>query len=250
MILKIVIILHQDARKYKDIIKKYNPQESGVRFCYQQNTIMKTAGSFNLYPPEITHIGGIGITDRHIEEIELSIPGTIKQLEEHNHDSYNSKGKIAFLGNGLSIAPLSIASAKKPPIIVDVFDYAQLQYDLEEITSGFKKHHMPNIFFEELSAIHAINTGISQNKIKSVRHIFGTTPVPRMLCDIALAINCHGPPATTLYEQLEILAPGGRLHYALQHYNREPFPIVQSPYQLIVNSTNLHTQSAIIMREQ
>lgn len=204
------------------------PTLSGVRF----ETLYNYA--IGLDPP-ITgkFIGGAGITDRTIDSIERTIPTVHERLSRET-------GKIIFLGNGLSGVPLIAAERylngviKEPPVIVDVFDYGLLQKDYENIIENCRKSNceLPLCVQPAYETLRAINQAVQDGHLKAIIYYVGSEKVPADLKNASLVINCMGPNAESIREQISMLSIGGDLytHYYLENPgNNTLLTLIPSP---------------------
>jgi hypothetical protein len=214
------------------LFDKFNPGKSGVGLIYD-----KIHNYLTLNFKGQQGLGGIGITKRLTAEIDSHLPGLSKRLERE-------RGKIVFIGNGVSISPTGIARkyAKKQidekPIIVDVFDYFDILDDLNEVNRRFFDSGKESPVHTELISLTELVYQIRKGNLEAVRYFFGSgeEKVPETLKDSSLVINCNGPPITTLDEQLTMLKIGGELYANLQPYHGEnKYPIVGQDYKLTKN---------------
>ncbi|MFC1609902.1 hypothetical protein ACFL6C_03000 [Myxococcota bacterium] len=155
-------------------------------------------------------LGGIGATGRTLEEMEKDIPGLKNRLAQE-------QGKIVFLGNGLSPAPLEAVQAFKsgrlqtPPVILDVIDYAAVAEDLAQLKKALEAKGIDFPFDEELEAAREITLAEAEGDLVVVQCLLGQDPVPEQAKDASLVINSHGPGLDTLPEQVSLLRDGGDL---------------------------------------
>jgi len=174
--------------------------------------------------PERGGIGGDGITKRPIEEVESHIPGIRKRLESET-------GKIAFLGNGFSNVPLRYAKLfrkgqiKHPPIVADMFDYIHFLDDLLHLQESYTSAQIAFPFEDILKTVREIVELSYINCIGLVTYFFGGKAPPKELCGAQLAINCWGPPYSSLEEQLSILSKGGELYNNFWIGKREGYQV-------------------------
>jgi hypothetical protein len=157
-------------------------------------------------------IGGYGMTRRTLESIGNILPGVKDQIQ-------TVRGKIVFLGNGFSLAPLEAlehAGSNKPEIVVaDAVDYRQLQYDLARLKAAFDAGLVepPSLLLDTLERCNLLLDAQAAGSIKLVQHtVGGDTPLPQAMQGAQLAVNVYGPPMSTVDQQLECLSPGGKLY--------------------------------------
>ncbi len=225
-----MLLTPNEAQEYLEVIAQYHTKSS-ITFSYESNEFKKTLGMIQINSPqEKTNndaknptVGGLGITTRSIEEINRLMPYVADELLQE-------KGKILFLGNGLSCAPLSVAENNPTATIIinDIFDYILIQQDLHNISKGLRHNELIDIFAAERHAVKAINAYIRTGQIHCCNYQFGKNNLPEELLDARLAINCHGPPFSTLDEQLQTLTIGGKLFRTRQQYNEESYPTLDS----------------------
>lgn len=157
-------------------------------------------------------VGGIGVTSRGPEELEKEIPWANEILSLET-------GKIAFLGNGFSSVPLIYAKKYEegklshPPIILDCFDYTLAREDFISFKIHCEQYDLPldPRYARCFDNLFELCSEIQNKNLIPVNYFFGQNDVPRILEGTELAVNCHGPPASSLDEQLSILRVGGEL---------------------------------------
>jgi len=157
------------------------------------------------------NIGGFGITARGLDELEEVIPGVSEEL-------LSQQGKIVFVGNGLSTAPVEIlqklgTSAAPEIVLVDLFDYGALHQDLKRLKEQFdqKGVQWPNDLNDKLIKSAALVEQIKLGKVKTVKYILGDGNPPEEMRNADLMVNSFGPPEQTLHEQIQCLKVAGRL---------------------------------------
>jgi hypothetical protein len=180
-------------------------------------------------------LGGKGITDRYLDEIDGILPGIKKRV-------FQEEGKIVIPGNGLSDVPCLLAERyqrgklHERPVILDVFSYPTLLHDLNEINHVFEVNALLPPAQSDVRSLTPIVEYIHSGDLIALQYYFGSGKVPSEAKQANLVINCHGPRLETLDEQLALLAPGGELYCNLQSYNNEHIPDVPSGYQLRENN--------------
>jgi hypothetical protein len=158
-------------------------------------------------------IGGVGVTARNMERLESVLPGVTEELMQE-------PGKIVILGSGLSTAPLDILDQRGPDnqpedlVLLDAMDYAALKADLDGLRDVLEQHLIeqpPSLttYREKCDALLAAAEG---GKVKLVQHVVGAGEMPAAAREASLVVNTFGPPEHTLRDQLDALAPGGRLY--------------------------------------
>lgn len=158
--------------------------------------------------------GGVGITNRTIGQVEGIFPGLM-----------NTGGKkIVFIGNGASTVPLYFADAVHSVIINDAFPIKPLYDDLREIKRFSLQNNSPFPFLPIFESLERLLEGIRNGRLRKITHIFGTGNPPSAMGEADIIVNCHGPPISTLNEQLSLLDPGGSLFLNLQPYRGERLP--------------------------
>ncbi len=195
-------------------------------------------------------LGGLGITRRPFEEIEHALPGiTNRYKQEH--------GKIGILGNGFSEAALDLASlhrngfVKDAPVVVDIFSYTMAHGDLIRLARMFEERDLWFPCHTELETVGMIDKATQQENLRTISYFVGSGSIPCALNNFDLLINSHGPPLSTLDEQVSMLAAGGELYVNLQPYHRDPAPKTCTSYDVTDNTKGLHAvgfRSYIIRR--
>ena len=156
-------------------------------------------------------LGGLGITDRTLKDIYRDLQGAEPYLN-------NAQGKVVFIGNGFSIAPLELSENDKEGrisdiIVSDIFDYQTVLQDVIRLKQAFanKKLKTPETIDNLGTTLETLVSAIQTRRIKFVKHIFGRDSLPEELKGARLVVNSYGPPAVTVSEQLDMLAPEGVL---------------------------------------
>lgn len=156
------------------------------------------------------HIGGFGITARDMPEMEELCPPLPEALRTEH-------GKVVVLGSGFSTLPAELASMHKAgqlnerPVIVDLFDYRQAHTDFLELQRRFTEAGLDFPFAMDLARLTDIVTAIDEGDLEAVRYTVGTGNPPQATMNASLIVNIFGPPDHTLWEQLSMLKPGGKL---------------------------------------
>jgi len=162
-------------------------------------------------------IGGLAITSRSIWELVEIMPELLSCIL----NKAQIGGKIVFVGNGLSTAPLELLEclnkrkAEIPEIVlVDVFDYSTLLRDLRNLEQQFihAEHEFPKDLEELLSKCQELSNAIRERQIKAIKYIVGSGNPPEELNNADLIVNCFGPPPHTTKELMQCLKVGGELH--------------------------------------
>lgn len=198
--------------------KEYAIQEFGLEnlrhtFTEEQNSELIVEGKRS---KSLENVGGIGITGRNLTDIEEIIPGVTEEL-------LTQTGKIIFLGNGLSTAPVEILEVQHgalPEVVVlDMFDYRKLLLDLQALKQSFFEEGMsfPADLSDYLLKCSQIVKEIDAGRVKAVEYSLGDGQLPEEAKGADLAINSYGPPNSTFHEQVSCLKVGGRLY----NYSRE-----------------------------
>lgn len=156
-------------------------------------------------------IGGFGITARSLAGIEEMIPGISELL-------HSQKGKIVFIGNGLSTAPIELLQNKAkddtPQIVIaDLFSYEDSLRDFQKLRDAFIQDGViwPSGLNDGMNYCKALCEQINLGKIQAVRYAIGDGSLPDQLQDADIVVNSNGPPESTLNEQIQCLKVGGRL---------------------------------------
>lgn len=164
--------------------------------------------------------GGAGVCGRTMEDEEQNfVPGLGDMLE-------HEKGKVDFIGNGISPVPLVVARryqkklVSEAPVVHDMFSYTAMEFDLWRLIALLDAHKLPVPERLEQYAFQASALCAAENEgtIRFSEYFFGLGNPPKMLQDASLVINLMGPPQLTLSEQLSLLRIGGRLvHMTWSH---------------------------------
>ena len=154
-------------------------------------------------------VGGLGVTSRPLKEINDLVPGIDERLR-------TEPGKIVFLGNGLSLAPLEVLAQRidNPDIVIqDAFDYRRLRDDLAGLQAALAAQGMRAVGVDaHLARCQTLVDAIDAGRLRAEAFFFdGNSPLPDNLQGASLALNIVGPPPQTTAQQLTCLAPGGRL---------------------------------------
>lgn len=174
------------------------------------------------------YLGGTGITGRDIEQLEEYIPTVTQRLKDE-------RGKIVFLGNGVSDVPLIAAInhanglLTAEPVVVDIFDYELLLDDFNMISlqctnqgitipSGFSEHHLK---------LQALVTAAQQGNLKFINYYVGSGTPPQEIHNADLIINCMGPGRQTGTEQFSLLRIGGELYTNYEYRTPENISVRQ-----------------------
>lgn len=168
--------------------------------------------SINLNAGESTHIGGIGVTSRFVEDNDKDTPGLLDLLKCTN-------GKIIFLGNGLSDYPLETAERHKAgelldvPIVVDVFDYREMHREIESLIEILRQNSIapPPLLLKKYERLTQMIKMAEDGHLKFVQHIIGHNQTFPEILNCDLAVNAFGPSINCLQQQLELLNLGGKL---------------------------------------
>ncbi len=195
--------------------------------------------------------GGIGITSRSSPNIgSYVLPGLQSRLQLE-------RGKVGMLGNGMSSLALEIAkeyedgTLQEVPVLIDLFDYVALHSDLRRLHLTFNKLGLCFPLYSALNTVRDIATSINEEKLKLVKYCVGSGNPPPEAGDCNLLINSHGPPLSSLDEQVSFLVPGGDLYANLQFYHNDPIPVTCDLFTVVDNTppTNLERfKSYIITR--
>ena len=183
--------------------------KSGVQFVYPVDT-----GALELVMP-----GHFGEPDRIITSTSWSDMANI--APEVTKILSTAKGKVVFIGNGLSPIPLIFADQfthgdlRIRPMINDQFDYLLLLDDLTMASDSLRDQKLPvtSRFTIYQSAANKIVTALENEQLEMMKYMFvhGQKP-PQLLANADHVFNIWGPSANrTLDEQLKLLAPGGIL---------------------------------------
>lgn len=158
--------------------------------------------------------GGCGIWARTLQEIENELPTVTQELAQ-------ARGQVLFLGNGLSDVPLHLADCfqggklDRPPVIVDMFSYPALMQDFIRLDEVLRHLSIPPSslvnFTEFYTKLNSLVLACEGGFLKAIEYFVGSGQAPPILNNSSLIINCFGPSAKTLSEQLRFLAPGGKL---------------------------------------
>lgn len=196
-------------------IRSMPPTRTGISYRF-----VPGSAAFLIDPPrQVTTnpetrfmVGGSGVSGRTAAQLEQAMPGIGERLAAE-------RGKIVFLGNGLSTVPVEVAEKgrkSEPPVVADVFDYPAILADFKDLMmalteDGVDVTQVPFLLDRIRNAL-VINKGIADGTIKAVNYIVGSGNPPEELKDADLIVNCYGPSATTtLSEQWSLLKPTGEL---------------------------------------
>lgn len=208
-----LIVWYEDTYhiNYRELAHKMSPEE------YRAEVVKEAK-----YSKQREFIGGLGLTARSLDEVEEEIPTSTKALE-------HASGRVIFIGNGLSDAPLFLAEKfhggkiDSPPIIVDMFDYEKLYEDLAEISRRISDMMVPLPFPLEENSVKLGNLikALRQGDLIAVNYCVGSNSPPEILQGASMIINCHGPATASIEDQLSLLAPGGSLYTTYHNYSPE-----------------------------
>ncbi|MBS3169882.1 hypothetical protein J4210_05340 [Candidatus Woesearchaeota archaeon] len=187
-----------------EILQEWHPTLSGIYLHGFHPFLRRKRSSL---------VGGIGITSRRLATLEEDLPGSRRLLAE-------AAGKVVFLGNGFSSAPIYLSSRHEkreltsPPIIVDLFNYHLACQDYARLKAAFEQNRrqFPQKLEWPLSNLLSITKAIDAGHLTAVEYLVGSGNPPEEIRDASLVINCFGPNRYSLEEQCQILAPGGILH--------------------------------------
>ncbi len=211
ILLNMILLEKECSEVATEIGKKHRITSSGMMFVLSEYPTL-------LVFPEPTYrtvhlLGGHGITDRTMPQLAEALPTVDQALAAE-------AGQVVFLGNGLSSAPLDVArryqegKRETPPIVADLFDYDRAEDDLRLLQNDLDRAglsvftYMGSPLPETIERLAAMNEAIRAGEVQVVRHFFGVRQrFPTQ--SIALAVNCWGPDASSLPEQLSMMGPGG-----------------------------------------
>ncbi|HET8670123.1 MAG TPA: hypothetical protein VFM05_05685, partial [Candidatus Saccharimonadales bacterium] len=211
-----------DSPRTAEVVNSFKPV-SQVSFTWTDDIVLlryKRPGDTDA----IRHskgIGGAGITHRQLSRLEQEIPGIQEVL-------MSTAGKVVFLGNGLSTAPLELLELRRdnaPEIVlVDAIDYRLLQTDLHRLQASFDAAliESPPSLRNALVRCNLIVKAESEGRLRIVSHIIGDPGLPPEARDADIAVNVYGPPLTTIDEQLLTVKPEGKLYIS---GGMRPWPI-------------------------
>jgi hypothetical protein len=130
-------------------------------------------------------------------------------------------GKIIFLGNGLSTAPLEILNQRDPSdqpemVLLDAIDYRLVQADLLRLKESFDNNlvEAPADLTECLDKCNAIVSAADEGRLSLVSHVVGEDELPEEAKNADVAVNVFGPPISTIDAQIDCLKPSGQLYTA------------------------------------
>lgn len=146
-------------------------------------------GRFNIIYADTTRpMSGVGVTARDFFDICGKMDGLLERIK-------GTDGKIAFVGNGFSNAPLITQQYTKSEIYtIDAIDYHQAYNSLKKFGSRY---------FIQLKVIEALF-----HKTKVIQYYFGDKNPP--VYNLDLIVNSYGP-VTGFDEQLSMLKPCGEI---------------------------------------
>ncbi len=228
------------------LINSFLSPKSQVRVVWKWKYYGPGVGRFLLELADQENIGGRGVTSRSLSEVESELPGITKRLE-------TKVGKVVFIGNGLSDAPLFLSSRYErgetmyPPFIADALDYRQLMAELLSIEGGLKARGIRSPFYEETSNLRRLLSAVDSGTLVPVNYRFGLGHIPCEIRKASLVVNCHGPPISTLAEQLALIAPAGELYVHLKSYMKEEW---LPPGQGFKIKQNYGTSPGFIVRRE
>jgi hypothetical protein len=196
----------QEALDYA--IEVFHLQREPATYDEEEKQEMISAGRLQ---KSRENIGGFGITTRNLLELETVIPGITQEL-------LSEKGRIVFIGNGLSTAPVEILQKMDPNtapeiVLVDLFEYSALYQDLLRLRNLFQENGIPwpGDLDDYLAKATALVGPITRGKVKTIRYVFGDGNPPEQIREADLMVNSYGPPKSTMCEQIHCLKRGGRL---------------------------------------
>lgn len=183
------------------LLSKYDEKLENFQFIYKDKKLLI---HYSNQGNESKIIGGCGITSRSLDYLMDNYFPDLK-LKMSKVD----KGKIAFIGNGLSVAWKDFYK----PTIIDMINYEKLYNILIDIKKEFKQN---NIEIKIDNKINIIKKFLKENKKRNViiiNYLFGSNNLPKNLeSQFDLVINSFGPPTETLDEQLKLLSHKGELY--------------------------------------
>jgi hypothetical protein len=146
--------------------------KSGVQFQFEKFTNDPNNGAITLFY-HTTHQGGKGISGRFLSEIECVLPGITTRIS-------TEEGKIVFIGNGTSNAPLEGREkyGHKNITINDAFSYNELLQYLIIMRDAFSNTRLEYPLSFELDDISKLCFNIHTGNITAVRYKFGTDNIP------------------------------------------------------------------------
>ncbi len=185
--------------------------QEGVDFQQFRKDVIAEAREFK----KLDGIGGVGIHNRNLQDIETSNPSIYHNL---NGALEKETGKIVILGNGFSNIPVCLASRyqqgllETPPIVVDLFDYKLAFKDILYVNSLMEER---GYFFKILRTIRQdlsdICDAINMDELRTISYFVGEGNPPTEIRNASLLINIFGPPKTTYSEQYSLLQEMGIL---------------------------------------
>lgn len=161
------------------------------------------------------YLGGYGITSRSMETIYFELLDLEPAMEVE-------RGKIVVLGNGFSPAPLTLAARYEQglltevPVIIDVFDYEEAWDDFIRVILLLLEVGITEMepLMEFGNVVRQIVEAKQKGLIKTIKYYVGSGHPPAEAMGANIVFNCYGPNKLSLYEQLSLLAPGGKYFYA------------------------------------
>ena len=195
--------------------------------------------SLQVLPRPVAHLGGKGITTRTLNDISDVLPGVQKRIQRE-------RGKIGILGNGFSEAAIDLAiqyqqgQFSSPPQVVDLFDYYEAFDDFRQLYHLCSRLHIWFCGKNILDTLQQICYYIEEGALEQVMYTVGSGNTPNTLQQFNLLINSHGPPLSTLSEQISMLAVGGHLYANLQWYHQDPIPFTNDRFQVKDNTKGVH----------
>ena len=185
-----------------ELLKKYK-SNSGVIFTQSNGELyfQHPYNSDNRIHAVVSH--------RHPDEAEKELPGIKKKLQQA------ADSQVAFYGNGLSTLPIwytqfKSLGSKNTPYVVDMLNLDYLHEDTQRLLQILgKSKFMPKVSWK--SDLESLLRSRDRGNIRLVQYLFGSKHLPHELKSINLAINCVGPPLSTIDEQISTLALNGEL---------------------------------------
>lgn len=219
------VSLHEGEMVLNIIRKTEN--KSGIRINTHVNKGYFTVSVFppvpQIVPEDIEHmeegmyIGGVGITNRTLPQIDKEIPGIDQRILDET-------GKIIVLGNGFSNLPILLAyrfaegRLKTPTVLVDLFNYSLTLEDLSRLRERILSSGLPiprnlPVYISTLSRICA---QIDAGNLVAEEYYIGSGNPPQSIKNADLAINCFGPSRLSILEQISLLGKTGELYTTSQ----------------------------------
>lgn len=166
---------------------------------------------------DLGRVGGLDMSAFNLKEVERYLPGIGRIINEET-------GKVGFIGNGLSDVPLIVAERYKKrevfkiPVIADMFSFELLHMDMKKMERRYEARGLKFPYEKELGKLARLVEAIEDGYLVAVKYFFGSDALPNTLKNCVLVINRHGPPSSTINEQLQMLSPSGQLYYSSVGY--------------------------------